>query len=387
MKRILVVEDDPAILTGLVASLEVEHYKVLTASDGAVGYEMGKQKDLDLIILDLMLPSKDGQEICRDLRKDGVGTPIIMLTSRKEETDKVLGLEHGADDYVTKPFSVRELHARIKVLLKRRGEYNEAAERATRLSRDLERARNVQQNLFPTTLPEQDGWEFAGFCRPALAVGGDYYDLFKSAPHHLVAALGDVSGKGLGSALHMAGVHSAIRSGATEIVQKPDEFIQGLNRYLLSATSSDMFVTLFVSSLDLSTGQVQYINCGHPDPVVFRQKTGTCSRLSQRGLILGVFPDSRYTVGHILLEAGDFLVAFSDGVTEAMNAENEQYGEEKLLKTIHESYFEHAPAIIDRITRSVEMFSAGHEQSDDISVIAMRRTGVRSDKPPLANIF
>lgn len=387
MKRILVVEDDPAILTGLVASLESEHYKVLTASDGARGYELGKQKDLNLIILDLMLPSKDGQEICRDLRKDGVGTPIIMLTSKKEETDKILGLEHGADDFVTKPFSIRELHARIKVLLNRREEFNEAMERATRLTRDLDRARNVQQNLFPATLPEQEGWEFAGFCRPALAVGGDYYDLFKSAPHHLVAALGDVSGKGLGSALYMAGVHSAIRSGAEEIVQQPNEFIQGLNRYLLSATSSDMFVTLFVSSLDFSTGQLQYINCGHPDPIVFRQKTGTCSRLSQRGLILGAFPDSRYTVGHILLEPGDLLVAFSDGVTESMNAEDEQFGEERLVMTIHDSYSEHASAIINRITRSVDVFSAGHEQSDDISVIAMRRTGVRADQTPFANTF
>jgi len=122
MKRILVVEDDPAILAGLVASLEEGHYEVLTSSDGEKGYQMGKRENVDLILLDLMLPSKNGQDICRDLRKDGVNTPILMLTSKREEMDKVLGLELGADDYVTKPFSIRELHARIKALLRRKGE-------------------------------------------------------------------------------------------------------------------------------------------------------------------------------------------------------------------------------------------------------------------------
>ncbi len=120
MKRILVVEDDPAILKGLVASLEEQHYDVITATDGKHGYQLGKRENIDLIILDIMLPEKDGQEVCRDLRKDGINTSILMLTSKKEEMDKVLGLELGADDYVTKPFSIRELHARIKALLRRK---------------------------------------------------------------------------------------------------------------------------------------------------------------------------------------------------------------------------------------------------------------------------
>ena len=119
MKSLLIVEDDPAILKGLQASLEEEHYEIITAMDGQEGYEAAKREKIDLIILDLMLPNKNGQEICRDLRSEGIDTPIIMLTSKKKETDKVLGLELGADDYVTKPFSVRELQARIKAQLRR----------------------------------------------------------------------------------------------------------------------------------------------------------------------------------------------------------------------------------------------------------------------------
>ena len=129
MKRILIIEDDPAILTGLTDSLQEEHFEVLTEEDGEIGYQEAKKENIDLIILDLMLPSKNGIDICKDLRKEGINTPILMLTVKKEEMDKVLGLEIGADDYVTKPFSIRELIARIKALLRRKVEiYNEVEE-------------------------------------------------------------------------------------------------------------------------------------------------------------------------------------------------------------------------------------------------------------------
>jgi DNA-binding response OmpR family regulator len=119
MKRILIIEDDPAISKGLQESLEDEHYQVISAEDGKEGYDLANKEKPDLILLDLMLPSMNGQDICRKLREDGLTMPILMLTSKREETDKVLGLELGADDYITKPCSLRELHARIKANLRR----------------------------------------------------------------------------------------------------------------------------------------------------------------------------------------------------------------------------------------------------------------------------
>jgi two-component system alkaline phosphatase synthesis response regulator PhoP len=122
MKRILIIEDDPAISKGLTDALMEEHYDVVIQDDGEKGFKFAQNENIALIILDLMLPSKNGIEICTDLRKKGINTPILMLTSKKEEMDKVLGLEVGADDYLTKPFSVRELLARIKALLRRKQE-------------------------------------------------------------------------------------------------------------------------------------------------------------------------------------------------------------------------------------------------------------------------
>lgn len=122
MKRILIIEDDPAILKGLTKALNDEHYEVLTAHDGEEGYRTAKRENLDAIILDLMLPGKSGQDICRDLRQEGVHTPILMLTSKKKETDIIIGLGLGADDYLPKPFGIGVLLARIKALLRRKGE-------------------------------------------------------------------------------------------------------------------------------------------------------------------------------------------------------------------------------------------------------------------------
>jgi DNA-binding response OmpR family regulator len=119
MKTILIIEDDAPLLKGLTEALAAEHYNLLSAVNGQDGYETAKREKVDLIILDLMLPGKNGREICRDLREEGNETPILMLTSRKGETDKVLGLEIGADDYVTKPFSLGELVARVRALIRR----------------------------------------------------------------------------------------------------------------------------------------------------------------------------------------------------------------------------------------------------------------------------
>jgi DNA-binding response OmpR family regulator len=119
MTRILVVEDDPAILRGLSDNLRLESYEVVTATDGEAGDRLVREASPDLIVLDLMLPKLSGYELCRKLRSEGATTPILMLTARGEEADRVLGLDLGADDYVTKPFSIRELLARIRAILRR----------------------------------------------------------------------------------------------------------------------------------------------------------------------------------------------------------------------------------------------------------------------------
>jgi DNA-binding response OmpR family regulator len=119
MNKILIIEDEESILMPLEDNLKLEGYEVSCARDGLEGLSMAAERPFDLIVLDIMLPKMDGFEVCKRLRQDRVMTPILMLTAKSQEIDKVLGLELGADDYVTKPFSSRELLARIKSILRR----------------------------------------------------------------------------------------------------------------------------------------------------------------------------------------------------------------------------------------------------------------------------
>ncbi len=128
MKKILIIEDEESILMALEDNLRLEGYEVVCAVDGEQGLSLAREQKFDLIILDIMLPKMDGFEVCKWLRRDGINTPILMLTAKSQEIDKVLGLELGADDYVTKPFSSRELLARIKALLRRTGQFQQGIE-------------------------------------------------------------------------------------------------------------------------------------------------------------------------------------------------------------------------------------------------------------------
>ena len=117
--KILIVEDEPDMILGLKDNFEFEGYEVITAADGTAGLERARANKPDLVILDIMLPKLSGLEVCKTLRGEGFENPIIMLTARGQEIDKVVGLELGADDYVTKPFSIRELLARVRAILRR----------------------------------------------------------------------------------------------------------------------------------------------------------------------------------------------------------------------------------------------------------------------------
>lgn len=141
-KKILIVEDEKNIVDILAFNLKREGYDTLEAMDGEQGLKLALEEDPDLILLDLMLPKLDGFEVCRAVRAAGKATPILMLTAREEETDKVLGLELGADDYITKPFSMRELLARVKANIRRTGMRDTADSgrvKVGRISLDIQR--------------------------------------------------------------------------------------------------------------------------------------------------------------------------------------------------------------------------------------------------------
>jgi len=252
------------------------------------------------------------------------------------------------------------------------------AKREAQHARELDIARDVQQNLFPKQLPNKEGWQFAAICRPAREVGGDYYDLFETDLTHIAVALGDVSGKGLGPALMMSSIHAITQSSLAPLAEDPSRFVESLNEQLVKFTSPGMFATFFVGVLDNSTGKLRYVNAGHNPPVVVAGVSSEVTRLTEGGVLVGALPGMKYTQADVDMRVGDLLIIYSDGVTEAMNEAGEMFEEERLLETILTARTcGSASEILSSIMATVDRFAGKADQADDISLVVVMRDTVR----------
>jgi sigma-B regulation protein RsbU (phosphoserine phosphatase) len=197
--------------------------------------------------------------------------------------------------------------------------------------------------------------------------------MFEIAPGRILLAQGDVSGKGLGASLVMASVHAIIRSWGGNGGDNPSRLIQELNQYLISSSSADTFVTMFIGLLDCATARLWYVNCGHPPGVMRRSKGGDIENLTVGGMPLGIIATDGYDAGRCSLEDGDAVVLVSDGVTEAFNLEGAMFEEERLMVAVRASGDLTAVQTLERLIGDVDEFSQGCEQADDISVLVLRR--------------
>jgi serine phosphatase RsbU (regulator of sigma subunit) len=240
-------------------------------------------------------------------------------------------------------------------------------------NRDLEAAWQVQRHLFPRKLPAAHGWEFAALCRPARTVAGDYYDLFQMAPGRIAVALGDVSGKGLGPALVMAGLRALVRCRLR--VRTPDlsGLMAELNQYLLTTTPDDMFVTLFLAILELATGRMVFVNAGHPPPVVVAEPTVESLRLQEGGTVLGILPDVPFEQGQTVLRPGSRLALFSDGFTETPGPGGELFHEKRIVAALRAAGEASAEMVLAGMFDRARRFRGPVDPVDDLSLIIIRR--------------
>jgi phosphoserine phosphatase RsbU/P len=249
----------------------------------------------------------------------------------------------------------------------------EIAERE-RNKRELEIAREVQQRLFPQEYPPIAGIDYAGACRPALGVGGDYYDFIAFGKDELGIAIGDISGKGIPAALLMATLRAFLRGQTIERGKDLTALIANLNRLVYESSESNRYATFFYAEFDATLRTMNYVNAGHNAPMVFRQRGGAPEivRLDTGGPVIGLMDGMEYCQGRVQLERGDVFLAFTDGISEAMNAGDEEWGEERLKNAVLANQGVAARALIDRLMASADEFAAGAPQHDDMTVIVVR---------------
>jgi phosphoserine phosphatase RsbU/P len=368
MTRILVVEDEPGIAFGIESDLLAEGYEVTIARDGNEAVRHAQADTFDLILLDVMLPHKDGFEVCRELRQTGLNTPILMLTAKTAEFDKVMGLDLGADDYVTKPFSPRELRARIRAALRHQPA---ATSVGPDLQWQLSVASGVQRRLFPQFRPPISTLDYAGLCRPALGMSGDYYDFIDLAPGKLGLLVVDVSGKGIPASLLMATVHGAMRTHAPQFGDRCGELLARLNTLLYEATDANMYATMFYAVYDEASRLLTYSNAGHEPPVLLRgTNTGTeCLRLDSSTTPVGLLNTLPVLETSVQLAPGDWLIMFTDGVTEALNESGEEFGAGRLMTAAASGLTKPAQEMCEAIVAEWKQHSQHVPQADDVTLI------------------
>ena len=254
---------------------------------------------------------------------------------------------------------------------------DEVAQRE-RLNREVEIAREVQERLFPQTLPPIDGLDYAGHCRPALGVGGDYYDFLALPKGNLGIAIGDVSGKGIAAALMMASLQASLRSEATRAPENLAAAVANINRLVYEASSSNRYATFFYGQYDPVRGRFDYVNAGHNSPMLFHRIAGSESlaRLEPGGTVIGLLEHAQYEQGSVKLSPGDVLVAYTDGISEAMNLDDEEWGEDRMVATINDAIQEgqccSAQQLLERLFDEATRFAGAAPQHDDMTLVVLR---------------
>ena len=241
-----------------------------------------------------------------------------------------------------------------------------------RFSREIEIAREVQERLFPQSYPKVSGVDLAGYCRPAHAVGGDYFDYFVLNDGRLALALGDISGKGISAALLMASLRASLRSIAS--LQQGDlaGLIRHVNNLVYESSTTNRYATFFYAEYDPATSLLTFVNAGHNPPYILRK--GQAIPLEATGMVVGLLPDAEYEQATIPMQPNDVLLAFTDGISEAMNYQDEEWGEDRMIATAQQLLDQpdcthSAQQLLDCILTAADKFTSGAPQHDDMTLL------------------
>jgi sigma-B regulation protein RsbU (phosphoserine phosphatase) len=249
----------------------------------------------------------------------------------------------------------------------------EAAQRE-RSNREMEIAREVQERLFPQTIPQIPGIGLAGACRPAQGVGGDYYDFIELEDGRLGLAIGDVSGKGISAALLMASLRASLRGMMLDDPHDVARVMTNVNRLVYEASTSNRYATFFFGIFDPAMGQLRYVNAGHNPPVVLHGG-GEVTLLDGGGPVVGLLPKLTYQEQLIKLETVNTLLAYTDGISEAMTADEEEWGEKRMIEAAKEALSCSADEVIRHIFAEADKFTKAAPQHDDMTLLVMKVEG------------
>lgn len=385
--RILLADDQQDVLDALRLLLKGHGFLIEAVTSPAGLLASVSEKQFDLILMDLnyardTTSGREGLDLLSQLKELDDAPPIVVMTGWATIGLAVEVMQNGVGDFVEKPWS----NTRLLEILRKQIALGQERREARRLEtqqrqsaqaelkhlheqeREITEAWEIQKGLLPKEIPQIAGFEIASAWQPAHVVGGDYFDVLALGEESLGLCIADVAGKGLPAALLMANLQAGVRGLASPRIA-PNALCSQLNTLIHRNIAGDRFITFFYAHLDGSTRRLAYTNAGHNAPFVLH-RDGSHDRLREGGGVLGIFPHPNFSSVVAELAPGDRIVCYTDGLTEAMNAEGEEFGEPRLLRLLEENREQSAADLQKTILDTVAKFSS-HNWGDDATLLVL----------------
>jgi len=379
--RILIADDQPDVLRALCLLLKGHGYLTEAVNSPAELLDAIAQREFDLLLVDLnyardTTSGREGLDLLSHLKAMENIPPIVVMTGWATVGIAVEAMQGGMTDFVEKPWTNTKLLEILRKQIALGRERRESTRRAAQESQahrdiasqlheqehEIAEARSIQEGFLPKEIPQVSGYEIASAWQSARMVGGDYFDVLSFDRETLGLCIADVAGKGMPAALLMSNLQAAVR-GLASATLPPNELCARVNSLLCRNIASDRFITFFYGQLDGPARTLRYVNAGHNAPIVLHQD-GSHHRLQEGGGVLGVFANQSFVLGTALLEPGDRVVLFTDGVTEAGNIDGDEFGEERLVRLLEENRGGGAKEIQKRILDAAAELSRSNWQDD-----------------------
>ncbi|HTV59731.1 MAG TPA: SpoIIE family protein phosphatase [Verrucomicrobiae bacterium] len=384
--RVLIADDQPDVLEALRLLLKSHGYGTDSAASPAQLREAVARREYDLILMDLnyardTTSGREGLNLVAELQAVENAPPIVVMTGWATVGLAVEAMQRGVGDFVEKPWTnarlLEILQRQIQIGREKREErqrsreesrvQKESKKKREHLEREIEEARATQEGFLPKSAPQLAGYDISGTWQPCRVVGGDYFDFLPYGDDRMGICIGDVAGKGMPAAMLMSNLQAAVRGLASPAIP-PDDLCARLNAQIYRNIASDRFITFFYAQLRGESRELRYCAAGHNPPIVTRAD-GTAERLGEGGGVLGVFPMVSYSMGASQLRSGDRVVMFTDGISEAANADGEEFGDKRLVELVAENRKAGARELQEKILRTVGEFCLGNWHDDATLVV------------------
>ena len=379
--KILVVDDEPdvepLVLQRMRRDIRSRKYEFVFAHNGVEAVELlNKDESIDMVISDINMPQMDGLTLLEEISEINPNIRSIIVSAYGDMKNIRTAMNRGAFDFVTKPLDFGDLRVTIERTLHHMEEWREALssrDKLVALQNELDVASGIQQSILPTVFPSRDDYQIYASMEPARNVGGDFFDVVRLEDDRVGLAIADVSDKGVPAALFMMSSRTWMK-GAAISSPEPGTVLGEVNALLHEDNDTQMFVTVLYAVYDPEIGEFTYASGGHDAPLLVHSDGSSELLPLTGGIALGIVPDLAYGQNSVVLDHGETLVLYTDGVTEAMNGEGEQFGIERLRKVFSGRAPKDANEAAHKVFEAVNTFADGAAQSDDITCLTLRRS-------------